>query len=533
VAVMNEREPAQSAHHLTSRAIDTPRLPMDRPRGGLTQGCDPSPVRVRGSAFGYPFAVPAPGRTDPRIGVLIVAYNAASSLANVLDRIPIEFRARISKVLVFDDHSQDSTYLVGLGYQQLARDMPLEVIRHPRNLGYGGNQKAGYWRAIELELDIIVLLHGDGQYAPELLPDMVKPLANGESDAVFGSRMLVKGAAREGGMPIYKFVGNRILTSFENATIGTKLSEFHSGYRAYSVDALRRLDFESYSDGFDFDTEIIIGLVDRGLTIKEIPIPTYYGDEICYVNGMRYAKDVTKDVVRYRIQKAGLGRSKPGSPPIEYSLKESVDGSHQAIVEWMDRPPCRVLDVGCSSGRLSERMRDLGHYVVGIDLLDHEGVKERTDEFHRANLDEGLPPSLEGQFDVIVCGDVLEHVRRPEALLNELGSRIDQRGRLIASVPNFGHWYPRMRTTIGRFDYDQRGILDEDHVRFFTRRSFQSLCARTKWTVVRRRTTGVPVELLANGRLARAAETVERGARSVWPTLFAYQLLYELRRNVS
>ena len=150
----------------------------------------------------------------------------------MLDRIPPDFRGRVSSVLVFDDHSQDATYLVGLGYQQLSDDLQVEVHRNPQNLGYGGNQKAGYRRAIELGLDVIVLLHADGQYAPEVLPEIVAPLEANESDAVFGSRMMVKGAARRGGMPLYKFVGNRILTTFENAALGTNLTEFHSGYRA-------------------------------------------------------------------------------------------------------------------------------------------------------------------------------------------------------------------------------------------------------------------------------------------------------------
>ena len=133
-------------------------------------------------------------------------------------------------MIVSDDHSQDSTYLVGLGYQQIS-DLPITMIRQPKNLGYGGNQKAGYDLAIEHGLDIIVMLHGDGQYAPECLPEMVAPLLEGKADAVFGSRMMIKGAARKGGMPLYKFVGNRILSRFENAALGTSLTEFHSGYR--------------------------------------------------------------------------------------------------------------------------------------------------------------------------------------------------------------------------------------------------------------------------------------------------------------
>jgi glycosyltransferase involved in cell wall biosynthesis len=181
------------------------------------------------------------GEVTKRIGIVVVAYNAVSTLPQVLDRIPTEFRARIDHVLVGDDASQDATYLVGLGYQQSTTDLPMTVVRHERNLGYGGNQKASYRWAIEHGLDIVVLLHGDGQYAPELLPEIVAPLERGECDAVFGSRMLDRGAARRGGMPRYKYVGNRILTRVENSLAGMDLSEWHSGYRAYSTQALRQI----------------------------------------------------------------------------------------------------------------------------------------------------------------------------------------------------------------------------------------------------------------------------------------------------
>ena len=198
-------------------------------------------------------------------------------------------QARIEEVIVSDDHSQDSTYLVGLGYQQQS-DLPITLIRQSTNLGYGGNQKAGYNLAIEHGLDIVVMLHGDGQYAPESLPEILAPLLAEEADAVFGSRTMIKGAARKGGMPLYKFAGNRILSRFENAALGTNLSEFHSGYRAYSVGALKQIPFEKNSDGFNFDTQIIIQMHDAGMHIAEVPIPTYYGDEICYVDGLGYAK---------------------------------------------------------------------------------------------------------------------------------------------------------------------------------------------------------------------------------------------------
>ena len=142
-------------------------------------------------------------------------------------------------------------------------------MRHTKNLGYGGNQKAAYKLALERGLDIVVLLHGDGQYAPELLPEMVAPLERGECDAVMGSRMMDGGAARRGGMPFYKLVGNRILTHVENALLGTELTEFHSGYRAYSTKALLDIPFEYNTDDFDFDTQIIVQLLHSGKRIRK------------------------------------------------------------------------------------------------------------------------------------------------------------------------------------------------------------------------------------------------------------------------
>src|SRR5687768_12500027 len=170
-----------------------------------------------------------------RIGILVVAYNASTTLRSVLARIDPAFRGRISAVLVSDDHSADDTYEVGLEVQQEEAGLPITVVRQPRNLGYGGNQKFGYRWAVEHGLDIVVMLHGDGQYAPELLADVVAPLERGEADVVMGSRMMVPGAARAGGMPLYKYVGNRILTRFQNTVSGLHLSEWHSGYRAFSV----------------------------------------------------------------------------------------------------------------------------------------------------------------------------------------------------------------------------------------------------------------------------------------------------------
>jgi len=235
-----------------------------------------------------------------KIGVLVVAYEASATLEAVLNRIPNEFRTQLSVILVCDDASSDDTYQVGMRVKEARPDLPLEVIRRPVNLGYGGNQKAGYRWMIDHEIDLVVLLHGDGQYAPEFLPKMVEPIVSGHADVVFGSRMLQRGAALQGGMPKYKYVGNKILTFLQNRMAGVRLSEWHSGYRAYSIPALGKVGFELNADYYDFDTQIILQMIAAEQRITEIPIPTFYGDELSRVNGIRYGWRILRHTLRWR-----------------------------------------------------------------------------------------------------------------------------------------------------------------------------------------------------------------------------------------
>jgi len=166
----------------------------------------------------------------------------------------------------------------------------------------------------------VVLLHGDGQYAPELIGELVEPLRKGTADAVLGSRVLTRGAALRGGMPLYKFIGNKILTRWQNFVTGTTLSEWHCGYRAYSIGSLRSINFLENSDGFDFDTQIILQLNSAGKRIHETPIPTYYGDEICYVQGIKYARQVATAVVKHRLKTMGFSRRTCSTANIDSNL---------------------------------------------------------------------------------------------------------------------------------------------------------------------------------------------------------------------
>ncbi len=477
----------------------------------------------------------------PRIGILVVAYNAVSTLGEVLDRIPGHFLDSIDVVLVSDDHSTDRTYEAALEYQSRHDAFPLAVVRQRRNLGYGGNQKFGYRWLAARGCDIAVLLHGDGQYAPEVLPELVAPLLDGRADVVLGSRMLVPKGALEGGMPLYKYVGNKILTRFQNRVSGLVLSEWHSGYRGFRLDALARVPFEENSDGFDFDTEILLQLFDSGARIVEVPIPTYYGDEICRVNGLAYARDVCVDVVRYRFARLGFGASPLARWASAYGWKDAADASHRVVLAAADElrlRPGRVLDLGCAGGLLGAELRERGHVVTGVDGSPPPGAADNLDRLVVADLDAGLPDDVaeDGPFDVVLAVDVLEHLRDPARLLRQLHKVTSAETVLVSSVPNIAHWYPRLRIGFGRFDYDRRGILDATHLRFFTWRSFAAMAARAGWRVEQRRLTGLPLEVLGfedetSGRpgLRRALARVDRAGRAAWPSLFAYQYVAVMR----
>jgi SAM-dependent methyltransferase len=373
-----------------------------------------------------------------------------------------------------------------------------------------------------------------------VLPEMVAPILQGRADVVTGSRML-GGGALAGGMPLYKYVGNRILTRFQNRVSGLQLSEWHSGYRAFSLERLAEIPFEENSDGFHFDTEVLLQLYDAGARIAEVPIPTYYGDEICRVNGLAYAKDVSVDVVRYRLARLGFGASHLARWSTAYAWKDAPDASHRVVLNAVeDRPTRRVLDLGCGSGRLAAKLRKQGHFVVGVDTAPEPETAGRVDRLVVGDLEGGLPNEVvkSAPYDVVLAADLLEHLRDPDRLLRELHGVCTPDAVLVASIPNIGHWYPRLRIGFGRFDYDHRGILDATHVRFFTWRSFRGMAYRAGWLVERRGVTGLPLEILEREgghglkrRVKRAVSLADRAGRAAWPSLFAYQYVATFSRD--
>jgi glycosyltransferase involved in cell wall biosynthesis len=229
--------------------------------------------------------------------VLMPAYNAGATIEKVFARIPEEAKRRIRRYVAVNDGSKDDT---AAALERLRRDFSqLVVLTHETNKGYGEAEKTLLRYAVREGADVGIVLHSDGQYSPEKIVDLLAPFDRGSADMVQGSRMLDGGALR-GGMPLYKFVSNKILTAIENWGFGMKLAEYHSGYMLYSRKAMESIPFEKLSRSFDFDLEMIVLARVKGLRIAEIAIPTIYAGEKSHLNPIRYGLDVLSVVRKYR-----------------------------------------------------------------------------------------------------------------------------------------------------------------------------------------------------------------------------------------
>jgi glycosyltransferase involved in cell wall biosynthesis len=470
-----------------------------------------------------------------RVLVFIVAYNAERTIQNVIRRIPLSLTEYETEILIIDDSSRDRTFEAAHTYNRSDLPFRLTVLFNPVNQGYGGNQKLGFHYALEKGFDIVALVHGDGQYAPECLPDLLQPLIDGEADAVFGSRMLSRFGALNGGMPLYKYVGNKVLTTFQNWMLGSSLSEFHSGYRLYSIAALRRIPFERNTNDFHFDTDIIIQLLRANLRIRELPIPTYYGDEICYVNGMKYAWDVFKTTLVARSQDLGvfyerkfdvLGEDEAN--PL-YQSKLGYNSPHSMTVARVQGGTA-VLDVGCASGYIALALKEKDCHVTGIDQFP---ITDRAtvDDFVQHDLNLPLPFDTSG-FDYVLLLDIIEHLRSPELFLESLRAHRlrNRRTTLIVSTGNIAFLITRMMLLLGWFNYGKRGILDLTHTRLFTFSSLIRLFEQAGYRIEEVQGVPAPFPLaLGDSYLARVLLAANKLFIRVSRALFAYQIFLTAR----
>lgn len=458
--------------------------------------------------------------------ILIVAYNAEKHINAVIDRIPNAIwqnRLYETEILLLDDASQDNTVAVCSLYS-IQKDKAITIAKNIVNQGYGGNRKLGYNYAIQHNFDIVALLDGDGLYAPEMLEDMVAPVALGEADAVFGSRMIVRKKARADGMPLYKFLGNIILSTLQNMLLSYNLSEYHCGYRIYSVAALKELPFAYNSDGFDFDTDIIIQLIDNKMRIKELPIPTYHNDEIRYVNGLYYAVKTLWNTVLSRLQDKGLYCClKYDYTQQRYNDKTHFFSSHSFALEHIP-PGSLVMDIGCGDGYVARKLKAQGCVVHGCDI--HPSPLFPYDYYLQMDLNQDRFPALSVQYDAILMGDIIEHLDSPETFLEGIRNEKSFRNaKLIITTPNIAFITMRLLLLLGQFNYTRKGIMDRTHKRLFTFHSLKKLLTEVGFVVEEMVGIPAPYPLIIKNRLLNVVcMYIHTKLIRLWKSLFSYQI---------
>jgi glycosyltransferase involved in cell wall biosynthesis len=474
-----------------------------------------------------------------KIAVFVIAYNAKAEIEETLARIPAEVRNQISELFVVDDCSPDQSYEAALRYKALQREHRMTVLRNSRNQGYGGNQKIGYQYALSQGHDIVVMLHADGQYAPEVMAALLKPLVEGKADMVFGTRMAKECRPIRGGLPLHRFLVNRALTAIENVLTGMRLSEFHSGYRAYDCLALERLPLSLNSNSWHFDTEILLEFHAAGLRIAEVAIPTYYGTEIGHVNGMLYAIHCIRSAVSYRLTRWGLWQDlkykEEAWKRFPYEVKKGDPFSSQSIaVEYAAKHPVkrRLLEIGPGSGAITEQFVKLGYEVTVVEANPLFAGMAGRYAARVLNQDiEVVEWNSLPDFDVVVLADILEHLRDPLNTLQKCVDHLAPGGRVVITLPNAAHWSVRLELLLGRFNYRPRGIFDQSHLRFFTRGSAEAMIRAAGLRIMERRAIPLPLPLLIpvtrEDRFLAVAHVLNHIFTQSWRSLLAYQWAFE------
>lgn len=436
-----------------------------------------------------------------KILIFIVAYNAESHIESVLDRIPRDFlndNKNNIEILIVDDSSVDNTVNLSNKYVIENSELPITVFKNPENQGYGGNQKIGYLYMLKNNFDIVILLHGDGQYAPEYIPILVDPVLKGEADAVFGSRMINKKDALKGGMPLYKYFGNQILTFIQNKLLHSNLYEFHSGYRIYSSNIIKKIPFQFNSNDFDFDTDIIIQIVDNGFKIQELSIPTFYGDEICNVNGIKYAWNILKSTTLSRIQhKAQLFYS----PKFDYEEdnniytdKTAFDSSHKFAIDRVNKNSI-VFDIGAGPGVIARELFKKSCVIYGVDEYIQDSLVvscKNTQEVDLDFIEKSVFEFKEDKLDAILLLDIVEHIKDPDNFLFILRNRFScYCPKIVITTGNIAFFIMRLSLLFGVFQYGKKGILDKTHTRLYTFSSLKRLLKDSGYII--EETCGIPI----------------------------------------
>jgi len=466
-----------------------------------------------------------------RVLIFVVSYKAEKFIRSVLARIPESLWTNPyfeKEVLVIDDESGDNTFQFAREYATSTGNPHITVLHNPKNQGYGGNQKIGYNYAIKMNFDVVVLLHGDGQYPPEYLEQMILPILKGEADVTFGSRMIDKIAALHGRMPFYKWIGNQVLTFLQNQILGVHLAEFHTGFRAFRVDALRSIPFVYNSNYFDFDTDIVIQLLDTHNRILEIQIPVFYGDEVSRVNGFKYGFLILKSSLLSRLIPWGIlynPKFDYMSENTQYVSKLGYESSHQFAFDRIP-PNSIVLDLGSNPGIMAAEMSKKKIRTISVDKYITPIVQEYSMQVVQADIDFLEFDKIQEDVDYILMLDIIGQLREPEVVLRKLRQHFSRQApQLIITTANIAFFPIRLALLFGQFNYGKRGILDMHNSRLFTFYSIRRVLINLGYEILEDKGLPAPFYLaFGDTKFARFLMGLNRFFIRISRNIFSYQI---------
>lgn len=467
-------------------------------------------------------------KTQNKILIFFPTYNAEKTLKEVLSAIPSNISLLNHEILILDDCSDDETYKAACTYKKELNHLNINILRNPETQGYGGNQKIGFHYAIKNQFEILVVLPPDGKYFPTNIQNLIDTFVDSKSDILLGSRISEGLTSIKNEMPVFRYLGIKALTWFQNILLGTQFSDLHSSYRVYRVQAIATIPYQLNTNDHHFDTEIFIQFLLKKFRLREISIPISYGIDLNSDRGVKYAWSVvltTLAPIFHRISLFYERKYDVEEGNSKYALKIGFLSSHQFAIDNVP-PGSKVLDIGCGDSLVGQELRKKNCHVESIDVEDPKEVKT-IKYFTKMDLNIPNPPIDIERFDYILLLDVLEHLDDPEKFIYHL--RVKANGKtptFILSVPNIGFFIMRLQLLMGRFSYGVRGILDLGHRRLFTFKTICRLLDQAGFKITERRGLPAPFPLaIGLNHVSILLLNLNELLIRIFPKLFSYQFI--------